>query len=150
MFLTTNLWFFCALGTAVLWGLGYAISDKIMRDSFSPIFLMLSTGIIYLTFSLVLAFFTDNLKPGFEIVMNNPKSLWGLSINAITVVVGSFLILYAINLKNATSVNLIEITYPIFTLIFAYILMREIQINAAVIVGGLLIFSGVIIIYLKA
>lgn len=150
MFLASNLWFICALGTAVMWGLGYAISDKIMRDSFHPVFLMVSTGVVYLVLSLAIAYFTDNFKPGIQQIANNPKSLWGLSINAFTVTIGSFLILYAISLKNATAVNLIEITYPVFTLIFAYILMREVQLNLAVFLGGVLIFSGVILIYLKA
>ena len=145
-----NLWFFCALGTAVMWGFGYALSEKVMKDSFHPLFIMVVTGFLYLTLSLVVAYFTNNLKSGFQTIANNPTSLISVSLVSLSVVVGSFLILYAISLKNATMVNLIEITYPVFTLIFAYIIMKEVQITPATLIGGLLIFTGIGIIYLKA
>ena len=144
-----NLWFFCALGTSILWGLGYAVSDKIMRDSFHPLFLMVVTGFLYLGFSLIAAYFSNNLKEGVQQIMNDPMSLAGLLTNAVCIVLGSFLIYYAINLKNATAVNPIEMTYPVFTLIFAYILMREVQLNGAIFAGGILVFAGVALIYLK-
>ncbi len=145
-----NLWFFCALGTAVMWGFGYALSEKIMKDSFHPLFLMVVTGFLYFTLSLGVAYFTNNLKSGFQAIESNPNSIFGVLLVSLSVVIGSFLILYAISLKNATTVNLIEITYPIFTLIFAYIIMKEVQITPSILLGGLLIFTGIGIIYLKA
>ena len=133
-----------------MWGFGYALSEKVMKDSFHPLFIMIITGFLYLTLSLVAAYFTNNLKSGFQTITNNPNSLISVSLVSLSVVVGSFLILYAITLKNATMVNLIEITYPIFTLIFAYIIMKEVQITPATLLGGLLIFAGIGVIYLKA
>lgn len=146
----TNLWFFCALGTAILWGFGYALSEKVMKDSFHPLFLMAVTGFFYLTLSLIAAYFSDNLKNGFQTIGSKPMTLIGLVLVSVSVVLGSFLIYYAISLKNATMVNLIEITYPIFTLFFAYIFMKEVQITPATLFGGLLIFTGIGVIYLKA
>jgi len=147
---SANLWFFCALGTAVMWGFGYALSEKVMKDSFHPLFLMVVTGFLYLGLSLIAAYCTNNLKGGFQEIVNNPPSLISLLLVSLSVVIGSFLIYYAISLKNATMVNLIEITYPVFTLIFAYIIMKEVQITPATMFGGLLIFAGIGVIYLKA
>ena len=145
-----NLWFFCALGTAILWGFSYALSEKVMKDGISPTFIMVTTGFFYCVMSIIIAYLTDSFKGGFEIITNSRMALINLMLMALAFVAGSFLIYYAISLKNATMVNLIEITYPIFTLIFAYIILKEVQITPATLVGGLLIFSGISIIYLKA
>lgn len=49
----------------------------------------------------------------------------------------------SIHSKNATSAALIEISYPLFTVAFAALLFRQNHLSLGVIVGGLLIFSGV-------
>lgn len=64
-------------------------------------------------------------------------------------VIGAYFINLAIHAKNASIVNLVEISYPVFTIIFAYFIFKEIQINLATLFGGLLIFSGIAVIYLK-
>lgn len=148
--IANNLWFICALGTAIMWGFGYALSEKVMKDAFHPLFMMVVTGFLYLGLSLIAAYFTNNLKSGIQMVEDNPASIISVLLVSLSVVIGSFLILYAISLKNATMVNLIEITYPVFTLLFAYLIMKEVQINVSTLIGGLFIFIGIGIIYLKA
>lgn len=133
-----------------MWGFGYALSEKVMKDSYHPLFIMVITGFLYFALSMVVAYFTNNLKGGLQTIQDNPASIINVMLVSLSVVIGSFLILYAISLKNATLVNLIEITYPIFTLIFAYIIMKEVQISPATALGGLLIFAGIGVIYLKA
>lgn len=143
-------WFFYALGAAILWGFSYALSEKVMKESFSPIFIMVVTGFFYFIMSLILAYTTNNIKPGLSLIFENKTALINLFVLAACFVSGAFLVYYSISLKNATLVNLIEITYPIFTLLFAYVLMKEVQINAGTLVGGLLIFSGIAAIYFKS
>ena len=60
---------------------------------------------------------------------------------------GNFLILSSIQSKNATLSGMIEISYPLFIAIFAYLFFKENQISLATLVGGLLIFGGVFVIY---
>ncbi|MCD8497767.1 MAG: EamA family transporter [Alphaproteobacteria bacterium] len=45
---------------------------------------------------------------------------------------------------------MIEITYPVFTILFAWLLYRDVQVNLHTALGGLLIFAGVGIIYFKS
>ena len=66
--MTQYLWLICALITAISWGFGYALSEKLMKDAFSPIFIMVVSGFFYFTLSLILAFFTKQLEPGFQII----------------------------------------------------------------------------------
>jgi len=133
-----------------MWGLSYAISEKVMKGGITPPFIMLATGLFYFLISLAIAYFSDNIKSGIEIITTDKMALFNLLIMAFAFIAGTFLIYYAINLKNATYANLVEITYPIFTLLFAYILYREVQINMSVLIGGAMIFGGVIVIYMKA
>ncbi|MEM6812225.1 MAG: EamA family transporter [Pseudomonadota bacterium] len=147
---SANLWFFCALGTAVLWGLSYAISEKVMKDGITPIFIMVTTGFFYFVIAFLIAYFSEGFKSGFTVLETNKSTLINLLIMSLAFIGGTFLIYYAINLKNATYANLIEITYPIFTLLFAYILYKEIQINISTMIGGIMIFAGVVLIYIKS
>jgi drug/metabolite transporter (DMT)-like permease len=144
-----QLWFIYALGAAILWGYSYALSDKVMRADISPLFLMVVTGALYFIFSIIIALAAGQLKGGFVTIFSDKKLFIELMVLAICYVAGSFLIYVAISLKNATAVNLIEISFPIFTLIFAYFMLKEIQVNMAMVIGGLMIFGGIGVIYLK-
>jgi drug/metabolite transporter (DMT)-like permease len=44
--------------------------------------------------------------------------------------------------RNATLASLIEISYPAFVAVFAWLLFREWQLNAGVLLGALLVFAG--------
>lgn len=48
--------------------------------------------------------------------------------------------------KNASLAGLIEISYPIFIILFSILLFQENPLNLAVVIGGALIFAGVAII----
>ena len=48
--------------------------------------------------------------------------------------------------KNPTLVSLIEISYPLFVVLFTWIFFREMQLNPVTCVGGLLVLAGVAVI----
>ena len=50
--------------------------------------------------------------------------------------------------KNPTLASLIEISYPIFVVVFAWLFFREMQLNAMTLFGGLLVLAGVSVIIL--
>jgi drug/metabolite transporter (DMT)-like permease len=54
----------------------------------------------------------------------------------------------AIGEKNATLASLIEISYPVFVAIFAWLFFRETQFNLAAILGGVMIIGGIAVIYI--
>jgi drug/metabolite transporter (DMT)-like permease len=57
------------------------------------------------------------------------------------------MIALSVKAKNATLAGLIEICYPVFIAIFSFILFKESHVTSSVLVGGLLIFAGIGIIY---
>jgi drug/metabolite transporter (DMT)-like permease len=62
---------------------------------------------------------------------------------ALTSLSASALLFSSIGSKNATLASLIEISYPVFVAGFAFLLFRETQASASVMIGALLVFAGV-------
>jgi len=53
----------------------------------------------------------------------------------VTYLIASSLIVFAIKGKNATTAGLVEISYPIFIILFSYIFLKNYHLNRATIVG---------------
>ena len=66
----------------------------------------------------------------------------------VTSVAGALLIYMAIGEKNATLASLIEISYPFFVAVFAWLFFRETHFNLATLLGGLMILGGVAVVFL--
>lgn len=65
------------------------------------------------------------------------------TILALTSLLANVLRFRSISGKNATLAGQIEISYPVFVALFAFVLFREIHVNTSVIVGGLMVSAGV-------
>jgi drug/metabolite transporter (DMT)-like permease len=70
-----------------------------------------------------------------------------LLISIVIYIAANVLIMASINAKNATMAAMIEITYPLFTALFAWLLFRQVQMSAGTLAGAALILSGVACIY---
>ena len=60
--------------------------------------------------------------------------------------IGAYLTYAAMGAKNPSLVALIEISYPIFVVMFSWIFFRQMELNVMTFCGGLLILAGVSII----
>ena len=146
----SSLWFFLAIAASIVWGLSYALSEKLMKGGLPPTFVMACTGALYLLICVVIATGTGHFKQGLGTLQESKNLLPLLLLVGSLHAIGALLIYYSISMKNATLTSLVEITYPLFTAIFAYVLYREVQVNLWTAFGGLMIFSGITLIYLKA
>ncbi|MCE0721773.1 MULTISPECIES: DMT family transporter [Legionella] len=140
------MWFTFAIFAAILWGFNYALAEKIL-SSISPITLLaleMTIGAILFT---GISFFTT-MKKDVE-VLSTDSGLLLLTIAEIAIVlIASYFIAASITLKNATIAGIVELTYPLFTIIFTWFLFNQAHVNFSVIIGGLLIFIGVLVISL--
>jgi drug/metabolite transporter (DMT)-like permease len=66
---------------------------------------------------------------------------------ALVTFIAALLIGLSVQGSNATFAGIIEMSYPIFIVAFSYLLFREHHLNAGIIVGGVLIFIGVAVVY---
>lgn len=142
------MWLIYAILASVIWGLDYTLGEKIFRSKISPItllFLQLLFGVI--------AFFiigtrSNQLKQDISVLMTNTQTLWWVLLALLTFNAGNLLIFLSIQAKNATLAGLIELSYPIFTVLFSWLLFNETHLTPSVITGSLFIFAGVFIISL--
>lgn len=148
--MVASMWFFMALGAAILWGLGYAMTEKLLDLKMTPSFILLLTGALSLPFYVSMSLLGGELKSGFELFKTDMKVFVLTIACVLCYVVANYLILYSIVGKNATLASLIEISYPIFTIFFVWLLFGKFDLNSYTIAGGALILAGVGLIYLKA
>jgi drug/metabolite transporter (DMT)-like permease len=140
------IWFFYALGAAVIWGINYAVAGRLLERGMSPqtlffidmLFGALGMGLILSVLGKWQATFS-------ELQLARPELIW-LGVAVFTAMIAALLIFMSIQAKNATVASLIEVTYPFFTAFFAWLFFRQNTLNLATIFGGLLILAGVVII----
>ncbi len=140
------MWIIFAISASAVWGITYVLGEQIYKKISVITSLSLATllsGFVML----IVAYLAGYLKKDI-ITLTTDKRILGLSIaEAVCLMIAELLIGFSITNKNATLSGLIEISYPIFIAIFAFLLFKENQINLATTVGGIIIFSGIFIIY---
>ena len=142
------MWLVYALTAAVLWGVSYAASGKVIEKGVSP----LSFFFVYALAGTVggaaaLAFTGRFSSVPQELRMLGSDWIWYV-VAIISSTVGALLIYMAIGEKNATLASLIEISYPLFVAFFAWLFFRETQLNLPTFCGAGMILAGVGIVFL--
>lgn len=145
-------WWVFSIIAAAIWGLHFnlvvKISHVLPKDIYTPLTLFVITSVAML---LLLPVFHQK-------IVTNMVTLWqagndirlSVVVLVFTALIASSLLFTAMQLSpNATVAALLDITYPVFIAIVAWLLYREIHLDWSVLVGGGLIFSGVMLIIWK-
>lgn len=143
------LWVIYGLAASIMWGIGYALDEYVLKAGIKPVLVIFVNAAIVLPVYAVLAFNFLNYSDQFIILKENRKVLVALLIGAATIVLGNFFIYQAIAIKNASIVTLLEISYPIFVIFFTWVFFKQFHMTPWTILGGITIFIGVGIIILK-
>lgn len=138
-------WYVTALGAALVWGIHYPLVDNALRKV-SLFTVLLLTALPILLVSVV---FYRRLQLDYAVLRAlAPGEQWTVLALALTSLIGTVLLYVSIGGKNATLASLIEISYPVFVALFAWVLFRELHVNAGVVAGAALVFLGVALIIL--
>lgn len=132
-------WYVAALGAAVVWGLHYPlVGFALKRVSMVSVLVLLTLPVLLMVPFVYRTLLHD---AGVWRALEWGERLLILSL-ALTSLLGAVLLFYSIAGKNATLAALLEITYPLFVALFAWVLFREAHINTSVVLGALLVFAG--------
>jgi drug/metabolite transporter (DMT)-like permease len=142
------MWFIYAFSAAVIWGISYAASGRAIERGIPPVLFFTLYAAVATVMGLAALLATGRLGTLLRIAQIAGDDLIWLVIAVVTSGLGALLIYLAIGEKNATIASLIEISYPLFVAFFAWLFFREVQFNLLTILGGLLILTGVAIVYL--
>ena len=139
-------WYVAAIGAALAWGIHYPLVDHALKKvSLVSVLLLTALPII-----IVALFFWRTVAADYGVWRAmDPGARGQILAPALTSLAGSVLLFLSISGKNATLASLIEISYPVFVALFAFVLFRETHLNASVLVGGALVFVGVAVIIMN-
>lgn len=136
-------WYLTAIGAALVWGIHYPLVDYALRKV-SVVSVLLLTALPIMVVSVL---FAQQVRLDFQawraLGLGDQLTVVALSLSSLA---GTVLLYLSIHGKNATLASLIEITYPVFVAIFAWVLFRQLHVNASVLMGALLVFAGVALI----
>lgn len=135
-----------ALIASILWGFDYAIAGK-MFEKISIYTTLFAQFIIGAILMLILGY--ADMKKDVPVLVQDNKLTWLFVLCCIVFNVAMVFIAQSIKVSNATLAGLIEISYPLFIILCSYILFGDNHITPSIIIGGVLIFSGVAIISLS-
>lgn len=146
----SHLWFYLACGAALCWGLGYTFAERILKVGINPyVFLSIAVASQVIAYP-ILFFLTDGNLSRQLAVLKNPSSMLYIAAAVVFFIIGNACVFSSVQMKNASLSSLIEITYPIFVVIFSWLLFREAHVNIYTLLGGFLILSGVFLVFLKS
>ncbi len=142
------MWIVYALLAAVIWGISYAASGRVLERGMSPSVFFFSYTAFAALASLAGLLVTGRLAAvPVEFRGLGGDGIW-FGVAVIASALGTLLIFMAIGEKNATLASLIEISYPFFVAIFAWVFFRETQFNWPTLAGGVMILGGVAVVFL--
>ncbi len=140
------MWIFFALSASFFWGLTYVLSEQVYKKISVLTSLTISNLVTCLVF-LLLAAVGGFLKKDLNTLYASKSLLSLMAAETTVAMLAALCIGFSISAKNATLSGLIEISYPIFIALFSYLLYKKNEVTPSVLVGGALIFIGVLIIY---
>ena len=140
------VWLLYALAAALIWGVNYAVSGRLLERGISPPTLFLIDLLFGTVAMVTLIGRTGKWHSTFAELYHARGEIPWLIVAAVAATSAGMLIFLSIEAKNATLSSLIEVTYPLFTAFFAWAFFRQTTINLSTIIGAALIFTGVLIV----
>ncbi len=140
------MWVIFSILAAAVWGFDYVFAEKVVKHISVLTFMAIQLFFAFVVAALAALLF-GSVRQDFVVLASSRYLLLYFVLGILAFTAGNFFILVSISAKNATLAGMIEISYPLFIALFAYLIFKENQINLATVLGGILIFAGVFIIY---
>ena len=141
------MWIVYALLAALFWGMSYTYSEQVLKKISVPSLLLFEAS-ANVIMALCIGLAGKTFVTDWQTIKQGQLDAKVFFICLIVYAIANLFIMMSIQAKNATMAGLIEISYPIFTAFFAWLIFKETQFNAGTIFGGLLILSGVCCVYI--
>jgi drug/metabolite transporter (DMT)-like permease len=132
-------WYVPAIAAAVVWGLHYPLIEHALRRvSLTAVVLLTALPMVLVALAFPARLAQD--WRSFVALSGAERGLIGAI--ALTSLAGTVLLYLAVRGRNATLASLIEISYPAFVALFAWLLFGEWQLKPGVLLGAALVFAG--------
>lgn len=140
------MWRLYAIVASILWGLDYSLTEKALEKIRLPTLLAVELAVGFVCM-IALSLVSGNFKRDVMTLVNARSDLVVVALIVIAFNVANALIVLSIGSKNAALAGIIEISYPLFIVLFSWLLFKEGSLSLSTIVGGALILTGVCLIF---
>jgi len=141
------MWILYAIAASLCWGMSYAACGPLLKKGLNPLVLLLGYSFFGLLGAVLTLASTGKISLALKSSIDRPDLLWFLFSVSVSAL-GAYLTYAAMGARNPTLVSLIEISYPLFVVIFTWVFFRESQLNPVTLCGGVLVLAGVAVIIL--
>jgi len=139
------MWIVLSLAASVLWGLVYILDEKVYKYISVTTALGIASFFAFI-FMVIIAGVRGELMPDLRTLAGSKEAMILMIVLTVVFVAAEICIGLSIDSKNATLAALVEVSYPLFTALFAVLLYKTNHLTPSVLVGGFLIMSGVLVI----
>jgi drug/metabolite transporter (DMT)-like permease len=142
------MWFVYSISAAAVWGFDYFLLERLYQQKLSPLFL-LSLQMFFGALCIgVLSLISGRTQESAAIVWAD-RNLTIFTLGAIAAFgVANLLIALAIREGSAVIAALVEITYPLFIILFSAVLVGKTGLNPGTGLGAALVLAGISVIKL--
>jgi len=140
------LWLLLAVSASLFWGLSYVFSEQLYKK-ISVLTGFGLTSLFAAALVLTLSWIRGNLHKDIAQISSSNVVLGWLVAAIITTFLAELCIGFSISEKNATLAGLIEISYPLFIVLFSWLLFKQNHLNLYSLIGGGCIIVGVLLVY---
>jgi drug/metabolite transporter (DMT)-like permease len=140
------MWFFLATVASMGWGISYILAEHI----FKRISVATTLAIEALLMGVVILFISirDGDLARDLTTLGSSTKLLGLFVAFTAVsIIAELAINFSISEKDATLSGFVEITYPFFIAVFAYLFFGQEELHPGTAVGGVIVFIGACVIF---
>lgn len=134
---------------SLLWGLNYVAVEKVA--AYMSVYTLLACElVIAFIVILLIGVAKGTLNTDIHTILTNKKLVFFILLSIISFTLGNFAIASSVAAKNATLAGIIEVSYPIFIVLFSWLILGQTHLNSSVVIGGLMIIAGVLVVYFNS
>lgn len=134
-----SLWLLTAFGASILWGLTYVLDQRVLQ-TLSPVQLLMVSSLFGFVFLAIYSFFSGDMET-LKGNLGKTDLKWLIAVFIVSNCAG-LLIMASIKASNASLAAIIEISYPLFTVAFGYLLIKNYSLHWSFAVGAFFILTG--------
>jgi drug/metabolite transporter (DMT)-like permease len=141
------MWIVYALLASALWGLEYALMGRLFNGRITPMSLITIQMAIGTLLVGTLAVSSGSFQKDISFIKADPSLLRLILVSAIVFALGSLMIATSVKEGNAVIAGLVEISYPLFIILFLTLFGWNEPLGVRVFLGGALIMLGAVMVH---
>jgi len=137
-----NKGYIYAIVASVAWGMAYTLDQKVL-ERFSPTALLFVHALVTVAVTVPIFFLAPGTARG---MLSATKNQWFVALaSTLLIIAANWCILASIKMLGASTASVFEISYPLFVVLFSFLVFRTV-VTMPFMIGALLIFLGSVII----